>query len=141
MPDLVKQKTSNVNPFINLSTSHHWEKGQINLSYVKSQSPNAYGNQAQYNYFHLNYSQELSERLNLTINPYFNITNFERSHGNYDQYYYGITPSITYKLTEKTLIGATYRFSYRRDTGSQDISYPINDVFVFLRYSYQLHQQ
>jgi hypothetical protein len=141
IPQVQKEKTFSVNPFINISTNLNWQKGGIILSYVRSQSPNYYTNQSQYNNFNLVFRQEVTEKINLNINPYFNIATFQGNRTNYDQYYLGIIPKITYKLTEKISIGANYNLGYRKNTGSINYAFPINDVYVFLNYSYPIHFQ
>lgn len=141
-PQIQKEKTFSVNPFFNISSKCRWEKGWFNLTYTRSQSPGTFLNQSQYNYFNLTLSQDMTERLNFTIHPYFNITAYQgASNLNYDQYYFGISPKITYKLTEKVSIGANYNIGYRKNTGMLNYSFPINDVYVFLNYSYPLHFQ
>ena len=107
----------------------------------QSQSANAYLNQSQYNYFNLAFNQNLTERLSFAVNPYFNIATLQGGSSNYNQYYYGVGTNLTYKLTERTSIGANYRFSYVMYTGLQNYGFPTNDVYIFLNYSYPLHYQ
>ena len=112
LPELQKQKTSNVNPFINIATKYRWQNGGINFTYTRNQSASAYQNQSQYNYFNLGFDQNLTERLRFAINPFFNLTTFQGGNSNYDQNYYGIGSQVNYDLTEKISVGANYRFSY-----------------------------
>ena len=140
-PELQKQRTSSVNPFITIGANHRWTNGGINFNYVRNQSPSAYRNQSQYNNFRMAVDQNLTERLRLAVNPYFNIDTIKGGNSNFNQYYYGISQRLAYKLTEKTSIGAYYRFSYVTNTGTHSNSYPINDVYIFLNYTYPLHYQ
>jgi hypothetical protein len=140
-PKFQKQRTSNVGPFINIITNYRWTNGGINFTYTRSQSPSAYQNQSQYNNFNLSFDQNLTERLRFAVNPYFNIDTIQGGNSNYNQYYYGISPQLNYKLTEKTSIGVNYRLSYVNYTGVQNYGYNINDVYVFLNYSYPIHYQ
>jgi len=141
IPELQKQKTSYVTPFITISSKYRWQNGGINLNYTKSQSPSAYYNQSQYNYFTLSIDQNLTERLRIAINPYFNLTTIQGGNSNFDQYYYGIISHVNYNLTEKISVGANYRFSYVTNTGLQNYGYPLNHVYVYLNFTYPLHYQ
>jgi hypothetical protein len=133
------QTSTNVSPFFTVGTNYRWETGGVNLQYNRSQSANAYGNQSQYNTFSLNINQSISDRIRFNLVPYFNTSSISSTGSDYSSQYYGIRPGITYRLTEKTDIGAYYAFSYRSVTGSTSYSYPINDVWLTLNYSYPLH--
>ena len=141
IPELQKQKTSNVNPFFNIATKYRWQNGGINFTYTRNQSASAYQNQSQYNYFNLNLDQNLTERLTLAVNPFFNLITIQGGNSNLDESYYGIGSKVNYKLTEKISVGANYRFSYTTYTGLQNDSFPINDVYVYLNFTYPLHYQ
>ena len=135
------QMSKNVSPFFTVGTNYRWETGGLSLNYDRNQSPNAYGNQSQYNNFNLNINQSVSDKLNLSLNPYLYTSTIPNPGSEYNSKYIGIRPGITYKYTERTEIGAYYDFSYRSVTGSSNYSYPVNDVWVTLKYSYPLHYQ
>ena len=141
IPQFQNEKTFRVTPFFNILTNLVWQNGGIKMSYVRTQSQNYITNQSQLNYFNLEFRQEVTEKIILTINPYFNTITSQGDRINYNQYYYGITPRITYKLTEKVSIGANYNLGYRKNTGSINYAFPINDVYVFLNCSYPVHFQ
>ena len=134
-----EQTSKNVAPFFTVGTNYRWETGALSLNYVRNQSANAYGNQSQYNNFNLNIDKSISDKLKLSLNPYFYTSTISSPGSDYNSKYYGIRPGITYKFTERTDIGAYYAFSYRSVTGSSNYSYPVNDVWVTLNYLYPLH--
>ena len=53
----------------------------------------------------------LLSRLTFNINPYFYTSTIDNPGSDYNSYYYGIRPGLSYKLTEKTSVGAHYGFS------------------------------
>jgi hypothetical protein len=136
-----KQETSSITPFFTLGTDYRWEKGGMKINYVRNQSANAYQNQSQYNNFILNFTQQITEKLDFGLGPYVYLSSIKGGNSNYNSNYIGIRPVITYKLTEKTSLSANYSFSYRTVTGTTSYSYPINDVWLSLSYSYPLHYQ
>ena len=136
-----EQTSTSISPFISLGTNYRWETGSLRLNYSSNQSANAYGNQSLVNSFSLSANQSITSRLTFNIDPYFYTSKIDNVGSDYNSYYYGIRPGLSYKLTEKTTVGAYYAFSYRTVTGSNSYSYPINDVWLTLNYSYPLHYQ
>jgi len=136
-----RQETSNVTPFFQLSTSYKWEKGGMSLNYVRNQSANAYQNQSQYNSFTANLYKNITERLDFGLTPFFYTSSIEGGRSNFNSNYIGIRPDLTYKLTEKFSLKASYGFAYRTASGSSNYAFPINNVWLSLNYSYPLHYQ
>lgn len=136
-----EQRSSTVSPFITLATNYRWQTGGLSLNYTRSESPNAYGNLSEYNNFNLSIKQGITDKLSYNITPYFYTSSISSPGSDYKSYYYGVRQGLSYKLTERTSVGANYRFAYRTVTGTSDYSYPINDVWVTLNYSYPIHYQ
>jgi hypothetical protein len=136
-----EQTSNNASPFFTVGTNYRWETGALSLKYDRNQSANAYGNQSQTNNFNLNINQSISDKLKLSLNPYFITSTIPSTGSDYNSKYSGIRPGITYKFTERTDIGAYYAFSYRTVTGASNYSYPVNDVWLTLNYTYPLHYQ
>ncbi len=136
-----EQTSTSVTPFITLATSYKWEKGNLSLNYTRNQSANAYGNQSQYNNFYLNINQGITEKLSLKLVPYFYSALIDNPGSDYNSTIYGVRPGLSYKLTERTSLGANYGFAYRTVTGSSDYSFPIHNVWLTLTYTYPLHYQ
>ncbi len=124
------------NPFFSLGTNYRWQTGTMGLSYSRSLSANAYGGQSQYNNFNLTINQNMTEKFSLSLNPYFYTSSIDDPRSDYSSYYYGIRPGLSYKITDKFTMGASYNFAYRQVKGTSKYSYPINDVMLTLTYSY-----
>lgn len=133
------QTSSSVSPFVTMGANYRWQTGSLGLNYVRNQSANAFGNQSQYNNFNLNVSQTLTERLNFSLNPYVYTSTITNPGSDYSSLYYGVRPGLTYKLTERTSVGAFYAFSYRTVSGASSYRYPINDIWLTLNYAYPHH--
>lgn len=136
-----EQTSTSIAPFFSVTGNYKWETGSVGLSYSRSQSANAFGNQSQYNAFYINTNQSITSRLVFSFNPYFYTSTIDNPGSDYNSYYYGIRPGLSYKLTEKLVVGANYGFAYRTTTGSSSYSYPINDVWITVNYSYPIHHQ
>jgi hypothetical protein len=136
-----EQKSTNISPFFSLGTNYNWETGSLNFNYTRSQSANAYGNQSQYNGFNLFANQSISDKLALNANPYFYTSTIDNPGSDYNSLYYGIRPGISYKLTEKATLGASYGFGYVSVAGTNGYAYPVNDVWLTFNYSYPIHFQ
>jgi hypothetical protein len=136
-----EQTSTNVAPFFTLGTNYRWETGSLGLNYTRNQSPNAYGNQSQYNNFYFNISQNITEKITFNLNPYIYNSTINSPGSDYTSNFYGIRPGLLYKLTERTSLGAYYGFAYRTVTGTTKYSFPVNDVWLTLSYKYPLHYQ
>lgn len=126
-------------PFFTIEGGYRWQTGSLRLSYNRSQSANAYGNQSQYNSFNFYTSQKLSERLTFSLNPYLNTSSISNPGSDYNSTYMGIRPGLSYRFTEKILLGTNYGFAYRSVSGTTRYRYPINEVFLTLSYSSPFH--
>jgi hypothetical protein len=133
------QISRSTSPFFSLGTNYNWETGFLSVNYTRSQSANAYGNQSQYNNFNINIHQNVTNRWYFNVNPYLYTSSIKYTGSNYNSYYYGIRPSLFYRLTEKASIGTSYAFTYRTVTGTTNYHFPINEVVLTLNYSEPTH--
>jgi hypothetical protein len=139
-------KTFTVSPYWNIAANRRWTKANLTFAYSVNQSPSASGTVNQFHNGSAGFSYTFTERLTggLGGNVYYSTSSSPGS--NYNELVFGLTPNLTYRLTEKISVNSSYTYNWRESlSGSSGFgagqTTSRNLVWLYLRYSNPLHYQ
>ncbi|MGO9175316.1 MAG: transporter [Desulfobaccales bacterium] len=132
----VKLQSSEADPFVDLSATRRWTNLSVSGEYSRNQYPSGNGGVVDLNRIYGSLRYELTERLSVGLSGYYSISDQISNQYSYQNDYFGISPIVTYKLTEELTISPGYQFGLREETaGGSSYSAKVQSVWLMLTYT------
>jgi hypothetical protein len=133
-------ESSNVTPYIDVSTNYRWTNLTLGLGFSHDQSASAYGAIYAFNRLNFSCAYNFSERLSAGLKGSYSLSNLSGQSGSSEYNYYDVRPELTYRITERLSVSSGYRYSGRKDiTG--DRTAHVHMVWLQFSYTYPIHYQ
>ncbi|MFI5330365.1 MAG: hypothetical protein ACHQ2F_04935 [Desulfobaccales bacterium] len=130
-----KVQQTTTSPFINLSFTHRWtDKFVISGAYTRNQAASAVGSMSDTNQLNLSLSYTFSDRLSGNLSGSYVLNNQISDQNGFKSDFIGVTPQLTYRLTEEINLSPGYQFGLREDT-SLGKSANAQTVFLMMTYT------
>ncbi len=140
---LVKTKrieSSNVTPYVNVSTNYRWTNFTLGVGFSHDQSPSAYGAIYEFNRLYFLCDYKFSERLGVSLKGDYSLSNLSGQSGSSEYNYYDISPQFTYRITERLSVSSGYKYAGRKDiTGDRTAHNHM--AWLQFSYTYPVHYQ
>lgn len=142
-----KLETFTVSPYVNIYATRHWPKTNFTFGFSNDQSPAATGTINQFSSGYASLTHNFTERLTAGLqgNVYYSTSSSPGS--NYNDVVFGLTPNLSYQLTDKISVNSSYTYNWREDSTGPNISFgggqttSKNVIWFYLRYANSLHYQ
>ena len=128
-----KVQQTSVSPFINLAFTHRWtDKFSTSGGYTRNQAPSAVGSISDNNQVSLSLNYQFSDRLSGNLNGGYALSNQISNSNGFKSEFIGVTPQLTYRLTEEINLSPGYQFG---DNISGGTSAKAQTVFLMMTYT------
>jgi hypothetical protein len=128
-----KVQQTSISPFINLSFTHRWtDKFSVSGGYTRNQSPSAVGSISDNNSVSLSLNYNFTDRLSGSLSGGYNLSNQISNQNGLKSEFIGVTPQLTYRLTEEINLSPGYQFG---DIINGGISAKAQTVFLMMTYT------
>ncbi len=136
----VRARSTEVTPYLSLSTTGRWTKWTLTASFSRDQSASAYGAISEVYQGNLSAKYNFTERLAGTLTAGYSKSSQAGKNSTYKSEYYNVGPQLTYQVTEKLSVSPGYKYGQRNDiTGSRSAN--AHSVWAMLTYTYPIHYQ
>ncbi len=132
----VKVQSSEVDPFVDLSATRQWTNLSVTGGYSRNQSPSGNGGISDLNRIYGSLKYEFTERLSAGLSAYYSLSDQISNQNSLQSDFFGISPIVTYKLTEQLTISPGYQFGLREQTtGGSSYSAKVQTAWLMLTYT------
>ena len=128
-----KVQQTATSPFINLSFSHRWTNNfTVSGGYNRTQAASAEGSISDNNQVSLTLSYDFSDRLSGSLSGGYALSNQISNQNGLSSDFIGVTPQLTYRLTEEINLSPGYQFGENTSGGN---SAKAHTVFLMMTYT------
>ncbi|MGA9754705.1 MAG: hypothetical protein WBV23_06145 [Desulfobaccales bacterium] len=136
-----ENKSSNVTPYVNISTTYRWTNLLLNGGYSRDLSPGENGVIYEFNRLYLTCGYNITERLSGTLNGSYSLSDQTSQNISSKYNYYNVGPQLSYKITEKFSVSTGYSYSGSGNLVAPGGSGHVHQAWVEFAYAYPLHYQ
>lgn len=108
--------TSSTGSSFNFSASHKSEIGNLSINLQRRLNPSSTGDVNEQDIFNISWTKGLSEKLSFSISSRYIETTSAAEDSENKRQNFNVSPRLTWKLTEKTSVNASYRFRQQKNT-------------------------
>ncbi|MFA4901959.1 MAG: outer membrane beta-barrel protein [Desulfobaccales bacterium] len=133
--------SSGVSPYVNFSTSYRWTNLTVTGGGSMSQQASAYGAVYQVNRLFAAIGYNITEKLSAGLSGSYSLSNQSSQDISSEWNYYNVSPSLSYRITERFSVSPGYSFSNNAsltDTGSSAHNHV---AWIQFSYTYPIHYQ